>query len=226
MASSGAMDKEYANLVAKIRECRECPLHKYRKNAVPGEGPLNAKIMFVGEAPGKQEDEEGRPFVGAAGMLLTKLIEEAGMRREQVYITNIVKCRPPGNRDPTDEEIRSCIPYLWQQVRLIKPRVIVALGRHAARILFEKAGLQWRSMSQQHGKVYNAEIEKIPIKLIATYHPAAALYKPALREVLFEDFRGVIKKVYREVQRAELGGKGRPRSLLDFLSSKPSQAKA
>ena len=208
-------ERAYAELVKKIAECRRCPLHRSRKNPVPGEGPLDAEVMFVGEAPGKNEDEQGRPFVGAAGSLLNKLLAEAGLRREEVYITNVVKCRPPGNRDPTDEEIEACLPYLLEQIRIIRPRVIVALGRHSARTLFRLAGLKWESMSKQHGRVYDAVIAGVPVKLVATYHPAAALYKPPLRETLFEDFRTVIARLVKEA------GEAKPRTLLDFLSSKP-----
>ncbi len=209
------MDKEkaYKDLVRRIMECKRCPLHRTRKNPVPGEGPLNADVMFVGEAPGRNEDEQGRPFVGAAGNLLNKLLEEAGLKRNEVYITNVVKCRPPGNRDPTDEEIEACLPYLVEQIKIIRPRVIVALGRYSARTLFRLAGLKWESMSKQHGRVYDATIAGVRVKLVATYHPAAALYRPPLRETLAEDFRTVLSRLVREARAEEHGSK----TLLDFL---------
>ena len=208
---------EYQKLVEEIRNCRKCELYKFRKNPVVGEGPLDARVMFVGEAPGKQEDETGRPFVGAAGKLLTHLIEEiAGVKRSQVYITNVLKCRPPGNRDPREDEIRACTPYLWRQIRLIRPRAIVALGRFAGRVLFEKAGLSWRSMRAHRGKIYEVAIEGIPLLLTVTYHPAAALYNPKLRDELEADFRGPIRQVIAQAMGREDRGKKHV-TLLDFL---------
>ncbi|AEM38009.1 phage SPO1 DNA polymerase-related protein [Pyrolobus fumarii 1A] len=213
--------KEYEKLVKEIVSCTKCPLYKTRKNPVVGEGPLDTKIMFVGEAPGRQEDETGRPFVGAAGKLLTTLIEDAlGIKRSEVYITNILKCRPPGNRDPREDEIRACTPYLWRQIRLIEPRVIVALGRFAGRTLFEKAGLVWRSMKAHRGRTYKAVIEGVEVVIIPTYHPAAALYNPTLRTQLESDFRNVIRPVVdkvlgraRETEKRET----KQRTLFDFL---------
>jgi len=206
---------EWSALVHQILTCTKCGLHKYRKNAVPGEGRVDAVLMFVGEAPGAHEDEEGRPFVGAAGKLLTQLIESIGLKREDVYITNIVKCRPPGNRDPTDEEIEACSPYLVKQITLIKPKIIVALGRHSARFLFTSAGLKWSSMTAVHGRVYDVEVFGVKARLIATYHPAAALYNPKLKPDLEKDFQ-TIRKVYEEVVLGERSSSGK-RSILDYL---------
>lgn len=203
----------------EIIKCTKCPLYKTRRNAVPGEGPCDAKLMFVGEAPGSREDELGRPFVGQAGKLLDTLLEMIGIGRSEVFITNIVKCRPPGNRDPTEEEIVACSPYLIDQIKVIQPRIIVALGRHAARFLFTNAGLRWGNMKAMHGKVYDGVIEGIKVKLVATYHPAAALYSPKLRPLLEKDFREVLKPLYDKVSREEAKGVGvyRYRTILDFL---------
>lgn len=231
VASSGSVDeitvREYEKLVKEIMTCTKCRLHKYRKNPVPGEGPLNAKVMVVGEAPGKNEDLQGRPFVGAAGQLLTRLLGMAGLKREEVYITNIVKCRPPGNRDPQEDEIEACLPYLIRQIKLIKPRLIIAVGRHAARVLLRLAGHKWSSMSEQHGKVYEGSIAGVKLYIAVTYHPAAALYKPPLRQKLEEDFKGpiaaIVRKVAVEEQAAKRGGQARQTSLLDFLPSKPNR---
>jgi len=206
------LENEWRVLVDEIMNCRKCELYKYRKNPVPGEGLLNSHIMFVGEAPGAQEDEVGRPFVGAAGKLLTELIHGIGLKREEVYITNIVKCRPPGNRDPEDSEIDACSPYLLRQIMLIKPKVIIALGRHSAKYLFTKAGLSWRNMSTMHGKVYDAVIQGLRVKLIATYHPAAALYNPNLRSILQDDFE-IIGREIRKTLREDTGRK----TLLDYF---------
>ncbi|MEB2836562.1 MAG: type-4 uracil-DNA glycosylase [Desulfurococcales archaeon] len=209
----------YVSLVDAIRKCRKCPLHLHRKNPVPGEGPLDARVMLVGEAPGRREDETGRPFVGAAGHLLDALLGLAGLKREEVYITNIVKCRPPGNRDPTQAEIRACLPYLLEQIDIIRPGLLIALGRHAGRTLFSLLGRPWRGLSAEHGVPIRGTIKQLglEVEVIATYHPAAALYNPQLRSVIEEDFRGSI----REEASKLLAGRGRDarrgRSLLDFF---------
>ncbi|HEW89812.1 MAG TPA: uracil-DNA glycosylase, partial [Candidatus Bathyarchaeota archaeon] len=125
-----------AVLIAEIKACTRCPLHATRKNPVPGEGSLDAELMLIGEAPGRWEDEKGRPFVGAAGKLLNKLLGVAGFRREEVYIANVLKCRPPGNRDPRPEEVSACTPFLDRQIEIIGPKVIATLGRHSTRYIF------------------------------------------------------------------------------------------
>jgi uracil-DNA glycosylase family 4 len=201
--------QEYEKLVEEIRNCRKCPLYATRKNPVPGEGPLSARVMLVGEAPGRKEDEEGRPFVGMAGKLLTTILESKGIPRRSVYITNVVKCRPPGNRDPKPEEIKACLPFLIRQIRLIKPKVIVALGRISGKTLFETAGLRWRGISRERGVPRRARIAGVEVFLLATYHPAAAIYNPGLRPLLEEDI-GRIPGLLEE------RGKGF-RSLEDFF---------
>ena len=209
---------EYLQIVQDIKNCTKCPLHRTRKNPVPGEGPIDTEIVFIGEAPGRSEDEQGRPFVGAAGQLLTKLIEKAGLKREEVYITNIIKCRPPGNRDPEDNEIEACLPFLVRQLKLIRPKIIVALGRHASKVLLATfSNIEFKSMHRQHGKVYRGGINSTQFKIMITYHPAAALYKPPIRKSLEEDFM-VIKKLVEELRHSPSSSKRRERTLLDFLS--------
>ncbi|OYT37621.1 MAG: uracil-DNA glycosylase [Desulfurococcales archaeon ex4484_58] len=206
-------DGEWDKLIEEILNCRKCELYKYRRNPVPGEGRRDADIMFVGEAPGSREDETGKPFVGAAGKLLTELIEGIlGLKREEVYITNIVKCRPPNNRDPKEEEIKRCSPYLVRQIKLIKPKIIVALGRHSAKFLFEEAGLKWRNMSIMHGKIIETILYGINVKLMATYHPAAALYYPKLRPKLEKDFN-MLKKTLLSLDRS----REKRKTLFDYL---------
>ncbi len=175
-------------IAEEIRKCKKCPLHKTRKNAVPGEGAKDAEIMFVGEAPGRNEDEQGRPFVGAAGEFLTELISMIGMTREEVFITNVVKCRPPHNRDPKPEEIEACSPFLDRQIKAISPRIIVGLGRHSTSYLFRKAGLKFRSIGAVRGKIVEVELLGLRVKLLPTYHPAASLYNPAVKDRIVEDF--------------------------------------
>jgi DNA polymerase len=205
-------------LEEEILNCTKCKLHMYRRRAVPGEGNRNSVLVFIGEAPGEKEDEQGRPFVGPAGKLLTELIESTGYRREDFYITNIVKCRPPGNRDPEDDEINACLPYLIKQLELVKPRIIVCLGRHSARTIFKLAGLKWTNMSTQHGKVYSIRLFNFNVKIIPTYHPAAALYNPQLKSSLEEDFKKSIKPVLSEV----LEARSVKKTLLDFSCEKKS----
>jgi len=172
----------------EIKQCRKCRLWETRINAVPGEGPENAEVMFIGEAPGANEDRQGRPFVGAAGQLLTELLQKAGLSRDEVYITNVVKCRPPGNRDPRPDEIAACSPYLDAQIRVIKPKIIVTLGRHSTKYLLGKGGINVSGITRVRGKTFKIEIGGIPVTVVPTYHPAAALYNPRLRTVLEKDF--------------------------------------
>ena len=164
----------------------KCDLHKNRTNAVPGEGPPDARIMFVGEGPGQNEDEQGRPFVGAAGKFLTELLESIGLKRCDVFITNIVKCRPPNNRAPRKSEIEACNPYLQSQIRLINPRIVCALGTPAITTLM---GDEY-SASRFHGKPF----AKGKVTFLPMYHPAAALYDASLKETIFHDFQ-ILKKL-------------------------------
>ena len=166
---------------SEILVCTKCELHKGRTRAVPGEGPDNARIMFVGEGPGQNEDEQGRPFVGAAGKFLTELIESIGLKRTDVFITNIVKCRPPNNRAPRKPEVEACNPYLHSQIGLIKPRIICPLGTPAIITLI---GDEY-SASRSHGK----PITKGDSTIFPMYHPAAALYDASLKETIFRDFQ-------------------------------------
>ena len=176
-------------LAAVIGECRKCPLWEDTHRAVPGEGNAGARLMLIGEAPGKQEDLTGRPFVGRAGKLLEGLLSGIGLTRGDVFIANIVKHRPPGNRDPRDEEIRACTPYLEEQIRVIAPKVIVTLGRHSSRHILSLLPVEFDRITEVRGSVYPAVLFGRPVRLIPTLHPAAALYNPAYREALEEDFR-------------------------------------
>ncbi len=180
------MSSELQLIHSEILECTKCELHKSRTNAVPGEGPYDARIMFVGEGPGQNEDEQGRPFVGAAGKFLTELLESIGLNRSIVFITNIVKCRPPNNRAPRKPEIEACNPYLQSQIKLINPRIVCALGTPAITTLI---GDEY-SASRFHGK----PLTKGRVTLLPMYHPAAALYDASLKETLFHDFQ-ILKKL-------------------------------
>lgn len=151
--------------------------------------------MFIGEAPGKQEDLTGRPFVGRAGRLLDDLLAGIGLSRESVFIANIVKHRPPGNRDPRPEEIRACSPYLEEQIRTVGPKVIVTLGRHSSRYILSFLPVEFDRITEIRGRVYRGVLFGRPVSLIPTLHPAAALYNPGYREALEEDFRVIEREL-------------------------------
>jgi uracil-DNA glycosylase family 4 len=167
----------------RCEDCRACPLYKTRANAVYGDGDFNARVVFVGEAPGAEEDKQGLPFVGRAGKLLDRLLEEVGFRRGEVYITNILKCRPPENRDPAPEEVDACFPFLRQQIKLIAPDVVVTLGLHATQVLLDTK----KPMAKIRGEVFDAD----GVKILPTYHPAAALRFPAYKEQIYSDFKKI-----------------------------------
>ena len=175
----------------EIEECRKCNLYKSRKEPVIGSGNLDAKIMFCGEAPGYWEDIKGEPFVGAAGKIFDDLLISVGLKRQDVYIANLLKCRPPDNRDPQKEEMQACAPYLERQIQIVKPEVICPLGRYSMRFLMEKYGLGNRvdSISKIHGKLFEAESLFYKVVIIPFYHPAVATYNPNMREVLQKDFK-------------------------------------
>ncbi|MEM2022033.1 MAG: uracil-DNA glycosylase [Zestosphaera sp.] len=208
---------EWVKLSSEVSVCSRCRLSESRSRAVPGEGSLTARLMFIGEAPGKSEDEAGRPFVGAAGKLLNQLLEVNGVKREEVFITNVVKCRPPGNRDPLEDEVMSCAPFTNSIIQLIQPSIITTLGNHSGRYVFEVlGGSRWQGVTRMRGKIYNVKILGRDVTVIPTYHPAAALYNPGPRAGLEEDFKLITSK-YREVLQSEVRVSGRRRTLLDYL---------
>ncbi len=175
--------------------CKKCELWETRQNVIVGEGSLNAKIMFIGEAPGFNEDKQGKPFVGRAGKVLDGLLKEAGLKREEIYITNILKCRPPENRNPSEEEIKSCTPYLNEQIEIINPKIICCLGNFAANFVMKKFNLsnQFQGISSIHGKVFNISTLTGKIKVIPFFHPAVVTYNPNKLNILKKDFE-VLKK--------------------------------
>jgi uracil-DNA glycosylase len=165
----------------EIMDCILCDLHEGRTNAVPGEGNEKAQILFIGEGPGKKEDELGRPFVGRSGKFLREMLHLVGLAEDDVFITNVVKCRPPENRDPKADEIRVCRPYLERQVEVIKPKVIATLGRHSMGRFLDNAVI-----SKVHGRIF---MRDDGVCIFPLYHPAVALYSPAQKEVLIRDMR-------------------------------------
>ncbi len=186
-------------VAAEICHCRKCRLWRHAKNPVPGEGKTDAALMLIGEAPGYQEDVKGRPFVGRAGKLLDMLLSGIGLARDDVYISNIVKHRPPENRDPREDEIEACSPYLERQIRIIEPEIIVTLGRHSTRYLLSKVNVESEGITGVRGRLYKERLFDLPVRIMPTYHPAAALYNPKYRSSLKEDFRKIKIELEKDV---------------------------
>lgn len=202
MAAACNVPNDSLEKIAKeVIGCPLCKLSRSRKNAVPGEGRLSAKLMFIGEAPGKNEDDKGKPFVGAAGRILNEALEKAGIQRSLVFITNVVKCRPPDNRVPEDDERIACRPYLDRQISLIAPQIICILGATAYSSI-----LGGKSITANRGKI----VKKNGQKYFVTIHPAAAIYNRNLRSVLQND----LSKLFQEIKSMEHSHIG---SLLDYI---------
>jgi DNA polymerase len=187
--ASGSLNELNANICT----CLKCPLGSTRTKFVFGTGAPGADVMFVGEAPGADEDKQGEPFVGRAGQLLNKIIEAVGMKREEVYICNILKCRPPNNREPLPSEMETCTPYLAKQIDLLKPKFIIALGRISAQWLLQTS----ESLTSMRGKVHDYR----GARLIVTYHPAALLRNPNWKRPAWDDMK-MFKQLYDESKEA------------------------
>lgn len=191
---SPAAPNELQELARRASACTRCRLAETRTQVVFGSGSPSAQLMFVGEAPGFHEDRQGVPFVGAAGKLLERLLGEIGLARDDVFIANVLKCRPPGNRDPQPDEIELCRPWLEGQIELIRPRVIATLGNFATKLLTgSPAGI-----TRVHGVEQRVRVGSVEVALFPIYHPAAALYTPAMLKVLEEDFRKLPALLARE----------------------------
>jgi DNA polymerase len=194
-AAAAEAAKELDKIAEETRQCRKCDLGSLRTNAVPGEGNPKARIVLVGEGPGADEDAQGRPFVGRAGQLLDKIIEACGLKRNDIFICNVLKCRPPDNRDPRSEEIISCLPYLQRQIEIIEPEIIIAMGAHAARTLLNTNKPIGQLRGQFHE--YYAGLGRPPIKVMPTYHTAYLLrnYSPDNRRRVWEDMKKVLTEL-------------------------------
>jgi DNA polymerase len=201
-------EDELRAVAAEVRTCEACQLHASRKNAVPGEGPAASELMFIGEGPGFHENEQGRPFVGAAGKYLEELLGSIGLSREQVFIGNVVKCRPPGNRDPLPDEIQACAAFLERQIQAIQPGVLVTLGRFSMARFFPKARI-----SDIHGqaRMVNGRL------VVAMYHPAAALHQPSLRREIEADFARLPELIHRAAPPAPGSEAAAPAQQLDLF---------
>ena len=192
--------------------CTRCALAQGRTQVVFGSGNPNADLMFVGEAPGFHEDQQGYPFVGQAGKLLDKLLAGIGLSREQVYIANVIKCRPPGNRDPQPDEIEACESHLFRQLELIEPKLVATLGNFATKLLSGKP----HGITRVHGRPQETTLGGRPITLYPLYHPAAALYTPAMLRTLEDDFRRIPELLAEET--------GVPAQVIQFPTAVPQLA--
>ncbi len=183
------MEEELKKIKYQVLNCKKCPLYKKRIYPVIGGGNHQAEIMLIGEAPGFNESKTGRPFCGAAGRILDELLASARVKREDIYITNLLKCRPPQNRDPKEEEINACAPYLERQIQLINPKTICPLGNYATKYILKKYDLgdKIESISKIHGKIFEADRKIIPL-----YHPAVGLYRADMKETLKEDIKKIL----------------------------------
>ncbi len=178
--------EEFEKFKKEVMQCQKCKLSATRNTVVPGEGNENAEVLFIGEGPGKNEDLQGRPFVGAAGKFLDEMLESINLKREDIYIANVIKCRPPGNRDPLPEEVNACWPWLEKQIELIQPLIIVLLGKHSCARFLPNVFI-----SQDHGQPFRKKFGQRKIIFYPCYHPAAALYNGGLRETLLRDFKKI-----------------------------------
>jgi DNA polymerase len=183
-----------AEIAENIRQCKKCELAHSRKNSVPGTGPVNAEIMLIGEGPGFHENEQGLPFVGASGKFLTQLLNDGGVPRDTVFITNVVKCRPPGNRDPQEQELKACSTFLDKQIEVINPLIIITLGRFSMARYFENARIS---------KIHGQAVWRNGRLIVPMYHPAAALHQPKLRSVILHDFAQLKDLISKEKERLE-----------------------
>ena len=175
-------------LKQNISECSRCELSESSRNQIIGKGSLKSKIVFVGEAPGKEEDSQGEPFVGSAGKLLNKVLEKTGFSRNDVYVTNLVRCRPPKNRRPLKTELNACFNFLEKELEFIKPKIIAPLGNTALNTIMRKYGLKPSKIGDVHGKSFEGEAVWGNILIVPLYHPAAALYNNNLLSIIEEDF--------------------------------------
>jgi DNA polymerase len=193
-------------IASEVSVCEKCRLYHSRKLAVPGEGPVDSDIMFIGEGPGFHENQEGRPFVGAAGKFLEELLANIGLKRDDVFITNVVKCRPPSNRDPMPDELAACSDYLERQIQVIKPKVIVTLGRYSMARFLPNA-----KISDVHGKSFKIKGHLI----VPMFHPAAALHQPSLKGSVERDFSSLPELMKKSAEAEEVTEEDTPGSKPD-----------
>jgi DNA polymerase len=171
-----------------IHDCKKCGLYQTRNFPMVGDGNINARIVLIGEAPGKNEDQTGKAFQGKAGDVLNELLEVSGLTRDDVYITNILKCRPPKNHDPSEEQIGACLDYLWQQLKCLQPQIIGTMGKFATREFFQRCKIPFTRISEMHGRIFKIQPSYGSVLVVSMYHPAVASYRPAMLPQLEKDF--------------------------------------
>lgn len=176
-------------LIKEIKQCKKCFLWKTRNLPLIGDGDTKSDIMFIGEAPGYYEDLKGKAFIGNAGKIFDQLLEIVQLKRSQIYITNILKCHPPKNQDPTPDSIKHCIKYLFLQLKKIKPKIIVTLGKYATKELFSRINIPFTRISDMHGSLFKIKASYGAVKVVAMYHPSAACHNPSLLSVLKDDMK-------------------------------------
>jgi DNA polymerase len=189
--------EDMERVAISVKKCKKCNLYKTRNKPVIGDGSFDVKILFIGEAPGRNEDLKGKPFVGRAGKILDELLESIGLHRSDIYITNILKCRPPRNRNPLKREIQACTEHLDNQMKIIQPKVIVPIGNFASSYILDKFGLDSDKISTTHGKIFKTNTIFGDIRIIPLYHPAVAIYNLNTKNILLDDFK-VIKKLLKK----------------------------
>lgn len=189
--------EDLKNITISVNRCKKCDLYKTRNKPVVGEGSLDSDILFIGEAPGHNEDISGKPFVGRAGKIFDELLGSIKLKRNDVYITNILKCRTQNNRNPLKTEIEACTEYLTDQINIIKPKIIVTLGNFATTFIFNKFGLENEKISKIHGKVYDVNVSYGFVKIIPLFHPAVATYNPNKKSTLQTDFNVIRKNMMK-----------------------------
>jgi DNA polymerase len=194
------MDKSdiFDKLSEEIHQCKQCELFKTRSNPVVGEGSLDADLFFIGEAPGYNEDKQGRPFVGRAGAILDDLLQSIDLKRSDIFIANILKCRPPNNRNPTKTEISLCTAFLERQLEIVNPKIIIPMGSFSTAYIFLKYDIPFTKISEVHGKLYTKNTLYSKVHVIPMYHPAVATYNPNKKSVLLDDIQQVKQYIISE----------------------------
>ncbi len=184
--------EELASISEAVKVCQKCALGRSRQTPIAGEGPADAGIVFVGEAPGAEEDRCGKPFIGKAGKIFDEVLEKANLQRSSVFITNVVKCRPPKNRDPAIEEIESCLPYLFSQFKIIQPKKIICLGRISSKALWQRLKLPFSGISKMHGHTHRFQASYGKVMIGCMHHPAAACYQSDLLQTMINDLKHIL----------------------------------
>jgi uracil-DNA glycosylase len=192
MSFHKAKSEIMTHLSGEVFRCNKCPLFKSRKNPLVGEGSLDAEIMMIGEAPGYHEDLQGKAFIGKAGTILDQLLKHVHLLRQDLYITNILKCHPQQNHNPTFQEIKACESYLYRQIKIICPKIIITLGKFATQTLFSKVSLPFSKISEIHGKIFEIKASYGTVKILPHYHPSVACYNLSMLDTLKQDFEKTI----------------------------------